>query len=161
MLTASMNRLTDFFEAASRLRRTGLRPSEEQGVLCCKRSFVQQKTYLAVFWRFERPRQTGKRRKPKGQKKRPPRRTVYTYNNVEKRRAGTKAEDAGVGSRSIIKRCSHQSVSGTEERVDFKTSSTSFSVFWAFWNKTGKAALYNLRRSVWRSLTGWNSLMRS
>ena len=24
-------------------------PSAEQGVLCCKRSFMQQKTYLAMF----------------------------------------------------------------------------------------------------------------
>ena len=25
------------------------KPSAEQGVLCCKRSFMQQKTYLAMF----------------------------------------------------------------------------------------------------------------
>lgn len=51
-------------------------PSAEQGVLSGSRSFERRKTYLAVFWRFERPRQTGKRRKPKGQK-RPPRRTAH------------------------------------------------------------------------------------
>lgn len=44
-------------------------PSAEQGVLSCSRSFERCKTYLAVFWRFERPRQTGKRLKPKGQEK--------------------------------------------------------------------------------------------
>jgi len=43
MLTASMNRQTDFGGQPQ--------PSAEQGVLCCKRSFVQQKTYLAMFWR--------------------------------------------------------------------------------------------------------------
>ena len=26
-------------------------PSAEQGVFCCKRSFMQQKTYLAMFLR--------------------------------------------------------------------------------------------------------------
>jgi len=44
-------------------------PSAEQEVLSGSRSFERRKTYLAVFWRFERPRQTGKRRKPKGHKK--------------------------------------------------------------------------------------------
>lgn len=34
--------------------------------------------------------------------KRPPRGTAYNY-NVEKQRAGTKAEDVGVGSRSVFK----------------------------------------------------------
>ena len=41
MLTASMNRQTDFGGQPQ--------PSAEQGVLCCKRSFVLQKTYLAMF----------------------------------------------------------------------------------------------------------------
>jgi hypothetical protein len=77
-------------------------PSAEQGVLSCSRSFERRKTYLAVFWRFERPRQTGKRRKPKGQEKRPPRRTANN-NTVEKQRAGIR----GRGCRRGIPLCVH------------------------------------------------------